>query len=91
MWVRKIPWGRAWQPTQVLLPGESDGQRSLVGYSPQARTEWDTSEVTLHSCTLICQEIIVTDIMRRPEIEVQLQNEQQKQICTPKHSGRQNR
>ena len=33
-WVRKIPWRRAWQPTPVLLLGESDGQRSLVGYSP---------------------------------------------------------
>ena len=27
--------GREWQPiTLVLLPGESHGQRSLVGYSP---------------------------------------------------------
>ena len=25
---------RQWQPTPVLLPGESHGQRSLVGYSP---------------------------------------------------------
>ena len=33
-WVRKIPWRRARQPTPVLLPGESHGQRSLVGYSP---------------------------------------------------------
>ena len=31
--VRKIPWGRAWQPTPVFLPGESHGQSSLVGYS----------------------------------------------------------
>ena len=23
--VRKIPWRRAWQPTSVLLPGESHG------------------------------------------------------------------
>jgi len=33
-WVRKIPWRRAWQPTPVLLPGASHGQRSLAGYSP---------------------------------------------------------
>ena len=33
-WVRKIPWRRKWQPTPVLLPGESHGQRSLAGYSP---------------------------------------------------------
>ena len=34
-WAGKIPWRRAWQPTPVLLPGESHGQRSLVGYSSQ--------------------------------------------------------
>ena len=28
----KISWWRKWQPTQVFLPGESYGQRSLVGY-----------------------------------------------------------
>ena len=33
-WVRKIPWRRAWQPILVFLPGESHGQRTLVGYSP---------------------------------------------------------
>ena len=31
-WVRKIPWRRTWQPTPVLLPGGSQGQRSLAGY-----------------------------------------------------------
>ena len=36
-WVRKIPWRRTWQPTPVFLPGESHGQRSLAGYSPQDR------------------------------------------------------
>ena len=33
-WVGKIPWRRKWQPTPVFLPGESHGQRSLVGFSP---------------------------------------------------------
>ena len=32
-WVGKIPWKKTWQPTPVFLPGESHGQRSLVGYS----------------------------------------------------------
>ena len=32
--VGKIPWRRQWHPTPVLLPGESHGRRSLVGYSP---------------------------------------------------------
>ena len=30
-WVRMIPWRRDWLPTPVFLPGESHGQRSLVG------------------------------------------------------------
>ena len=30
----------------VFLPGESHGQRSLAGYSPQSRKESDTTEVT---------------------------------------------
>ena len=34
-WVRKSPWRRAWQSIPVFLPGESHGQRSLAGYSPQ--------------------------------------------------------
>ena len=29
-----MPQRRQWQPTPVLLPGKSHGQRSLVGYSP---------------------------------------------------------
>ena len=32
--VSKILWRRKWQPTPVFLPGESHGQRSLVGYRP---------------------------------------------------------
>ena len=30
----RFPQRRKWQPTPVLLPGESHGWRSLVGYSP---------------------------------------------------------
>jgi len=43
-WVRMIPWRRAWQPTPVFLCGESCGQRSLEGYSPQGHKESDTTE-----------------------------------------------
>ncbi|CAI9153806.1 unnamed protein product [Rangifer tarandus platyrhynchus] len=43
-WVGKIPWRMKWQPTPVLLPGKSHGQRSLVGYSPLGRYESDTTE-----------------------------------------------
>ena len=42
-WVGKIPWRRKWQPTPVFLPGESHGQRSLVGYSPWGCQESDTT------------------------------------------------
>ena len=33
-WVQKIPWRRAWQLTAAFLPGKSQEQRSLAGYSP---------------------------------------------------------
>ena len=33
----KMPWRKKWQPTPVLLPGDSHGQRSLAGYSPWGR------------------------------------------------------
>ena len=35
---------RQWQPTPVLLPGKSQGRRSLVGYSPWGREESDTTK-----------------------------------------------
>ena len=45
-WVRKIPWRREWQTTSVFLPGESQGQRSLVGYGPQGHKESDMTKAT---------------------------------------------
>ena len=48
-WVRKISWRRAWQPTPVFFPGESHGQRSLVGYSPgsqKVRHNWSNLACT---------------------------------------------
>ena len=45
-WVGKIPWRRKWQPTPVFLPGESQGQRSLVGCRLWGHTESDMTEVT---------------------------------------------
>ena len=41
-----IPWGRAWQPMPIFLPGESLGPRSQVGYSPQGHKESDVTEAT---------------------------------------------
>ena len=43
-WIWKIPWRKKWQSTAVFLPGESHGQRSLAGYSPQGRKQSDTAE-----------------------------------------------
>ena len=37
-------WRRQWQPTPVLLPGDSHGWRSLVGCSPWGREESNTTE-----------------------------------------------
>ena len=43
-WVGETPWRRKRQPTPVLLPGESRGQRTLVGCSPWGGKESDTIE-----------------------------------------------
>ena len=50
-WLGKIPWRRKWQPTLIFLPGESHGQRSLVGHSPKVHKESDRTEGTEHACT----------------------------------------
>jgi len=39
-------WRRKWQPTPVFLPGESQGQGSLVCCRLWGRTESDTTEAT---------------------------------------------
>ena len=44
LWVRMIPGRRQWLPSPVFLPGESQGQRSLVGYSPWGQKESDSTE-----------------------------------------------
>ena len=49
-WVEKIPWRKKWQLALVFLPGESHGQRSLMGYSPWGCKESDTTEATRHAC-----------------------------------------
>ena len=39
-------WRRKWQPTPVILPGESQGRGSLLGCRLWGRTESDTTEAT---------------------------------------------
>ena len=50
-WVRKIPWRREGQHTPVFLPGEFQGQRSLVGYSPWGHKESDMTEQLIQQAT----------------------------------------
>ena len=39
-------WRRKWQPTPVFLPGESQGQRNVMGCCLWGRTESDTTKAT---------------------------------------------
>ena len=34
LWLGRSPGEGKWQPTPVVLPGKSHGQKSLAGYSP---------------------------------------------------------
>ena len=43
-----------WQPTPVLLPGKSHGQKSLVGCNPWGRQESDTTEQLHFHFSLSC-------------------------------------
>ena len=45
---------RQWQPTPVLLPGQSHGQRSLVGCSPWGHKESDQTERLHFHFSLSC-------------------------------------
>ena len=47
-WVGKTTWRRKWQPPPVFFPGQSHGQRSLVGYGSWGHKQSDTTE---HMCT----------------------------------------
>ena len=59
-WDGKIPGGGDANP---VLPGESHGQRSLVGYSPRGHTESDAAEHTpsppVHLCSITSEEGIL--------------------------------
>ena len=47
---------RQWHPPPELLPGNSHGRRSLVGYSPWGRYESDTTERLHFHFSLSCIE-----------------------------------
>ena len=51
-WIWKIPWSRKWQLTSVILPGKSNGQRSLACYSPWGLKESGrTEQLNTHTHT----------------------------------------
>ena len=47
-------WRRQWQPSPILLPGKSHGQRSLVVCSPWGRKESDMTERLHFHFSLSC-------------------------------------
>ena len=55
LWLKGKVWRRKWQPTPVFLPGESHGQRSLVGYCSWRHKESDTTEWLSATC-MLCRE-----------------------------------
>ena len=62
-WVRKIPWSRKWQLTQVFLPGEHHGQKSLEGYGPCGHKKSDMTEDT---CMLHVAHLEFMDFRKKP-------------------------
>ena len=45
----RSPWRMEWQPTPVLLPGESQGLRSLAGYNSGGCKELHVTNTTKHN------------------------------------------
>ena len=83
-WVGKIPWSRKWQPTPVFLPGESHGQRSLVGCSPwglRVGHDWVTEHTHTQSTPLS-----LTDKESRTKQHIisKVYLKSICQVCTPK-------
>ena len=61
--VGKMSWRKKWQPTPAFLPGESHGQRSLVGHKELDRTDGQRTRGTTISLEQYFQygEIIPTE------------------------------
>ena len=59
---REDPSEEGMQPTPGLLPGESHGQRNLVGYSPGGDKESDTTErlSTAQPCSMYTVSLVVS-------------------------------
>ena len=61
-------WRRKWQPTPAFLPGESQGQESLVVCHLQDRTESDTTEVTQQQQQSLPRELLSNFIVIKEPI-----------------------
>ena len=75
-WIGKSPWRRAWQPTPVSLPGESHGQRSLAGYSPQGHKDSNWSNL---AHTHIAQRTSQVELVIKTHLPMQEMKETQVQ------------
>ena len=60
-----IHWRTKWQPTPAFLPGESQGQGSLVGCCLRGHTESDTTEVTWQQHTISPNSLLKTERRRK--------------------------
>ena len=55
LWPHRLySWRKQWQPTPILFPGKSRGQRSLVGCSPWDHYESDMTEPLHFHFSLSC-------------------------------------
>ena len=64
-WVRKIPWRREWLCTPVFLPGESHGQRNLVGswcIGSQVRHDRSNSASTQAGMHVLRPRLAITEL-----------------------------
>ena len=58
-WIGKIPWRRKLPSAPVFLPGESQGQRNLAGYSPWVCKESDMTEQLSTYTQCVCVYIYI--------------------------------
>ena len=59
-------WRRKWQPTPVILPGESQGRGSLVGCCLWGHTESDTTEAAWQQQQMVLSFISLGLLESRP-------------------------